>query len=222
MNINQNLSQSVKTSELIKELENKNSEIIKLNLKLQELEKTRNEMLVDLESYETEFQIAEKKSIAKENELNDKLHISQLEKQNLLNKLDYYQQMYPTSNPSVNNSNEHLLKGNSRMNEEIRSLNDKLEIFFDFYIQLENLLLNKNTQKIVLKNLDSFAIKYRSNLIIEEVKNISNSKNELLKNDLVEQNLLRDNKSQKYFIYKINTCNNYEGLRFKIPEEIQK
>jgi hypothetical protein len=192
MNINHHLRQTVKTSELIRELENKNFEIIRLNLKNQELEKTKNEMLVDLESYETEFQIAEKKFNAKENELNDKFQINQLEKQNLMNKLDYYQQMNPCSNFNSNNSTEIFLKGNTKLNEDIKTLNDKLEFFFNFYVKLENLLFSKTGQKNVLQNLDSSAIKYRLNKITEEIKNIINAKNEL-----VQEKSMNEDKSQK-------------------------
>lgn len=194
MNSNQFASQTIKMSDLIKELEDKNSQILKLNFKIQELEKTRNEMLIDLESYETEFQIVEQKFIARENELNDKLQISALEKQNLTKKLDYYQQMYPGVNSIYH---EPLLIGNQKINDENRSLNEKLALFFDFYIQLENLLMNKISQKLVLQNLDCFALRYRFNQITEAVKGIINIKNEAEKSYSIYEKLNNENKSQK-------------------------
>lgn len=197
MNCNQILNQTVKTSDLIKELENKNEDILRLNFKIQELEKTRNEMLIDLESYESEFQIAEKKFTAKENELNDKLQISELEKQNLINKLDYYQQMYPVLNSNVNVQTKGYLRGNQINNEDINANYEKLNLFYDFNLQLESLLLNKSSPKIVLLNIDCSALKYRLNQIIEATKNIINTKNEDKTTDLIFEKNNNENKSQR-------------------------
>jgi len=197
MNSNHIQYQTVKTSDLIKDLENKNSEILKLNLKLQELERTRNEMLIDLESYETEFQILEQRFSARENELNDKLQISELEKKNLNNKLNYFQQINPSINMNYHLSSDHILSANKRQAEQLMSSNEKLDIFYDFYINLENVLMNKNSQKLVLLNLDSFALKFRVNQIVESVKDVINIKNEAQRGELNKDKNNNDNKSQK-------------------------
>jgi hypothetical protein len=70
---------SSKVPELLKDLDNKNSEIISLNRKIKDLEKQKNEMLCDLEKYENDFHIFERKYISKENELNDKIKILEME-----------------------------------------------------------------------------------------------------------------------------------------------
>lgn len=53
------------------------------------MEKVKNEMLLDLESYENDFQIAEKKFLARENELADKIKI--LEMEVILKKAEFFQ-----------------------------------------------------------------------------------------------------------------------------------
>ena len=80
-------------------IDNKNSEIIKLNIKIQELEKTNITMLQELENYENEFQLVQKKFSAKENQQKDKIQILEMEKLSLQNKLDYYQKLFPKENP---------------------------------------------------------------------------------------------------------------------------
>ena len=66
-------------TDLLRDLDLKNNEIVLLNKRIQDLEKIKNEMLFDLEKYENDFQIAEKKYSSKENELNDKIKILELE-----------------------------------------------------------------------------------------------------------------------------------------------
>jgi len=68
-----------KASEFRIELESKNKEIINLTKRNQELERIKIEMLADLEKYESDFQIAEKKFTSKENELNDNIKILEME-----------------------------------------------------------------------------------------------------------------------------------------------
>jgi len=160
-------------------------------------------MLRDLESYESEFQIAEKIFFTKENELNDKLQISELEKQNLNNKLDYYQQMYSGLNTNYNVSVNNILQGNKNINDEICALNNKLDLFYNHYVKMESLLLNKRSQKIVLKNLDSFALKFKLNEISESIKNIISTKNDVKKADLVVEKNNGENKSEMYILKKI-------------------
>lgn len=63
----------------MKDLDLKNHEIVTLNKRIQDLEKTKNEMLLDLERYENDFQIAERKFFARENELSDKIKILEME-----------------------------------------------------------------------------------------------------------------------------------------------
>jgi len=79
--------ESLKVSDLLKDIDNKNHEIIVLNKRIQDLEKVKTEMLMDLENYESDFQIAEKKFIAKENELTDKIKILEME---VIIKIAYY------------------------------------------------------------------------------------------------------------------------------------
>ncbi len=177
MNYNQSFSHGYKTSELIRDLENKNSEILKLNFKIQELEKIRNEMLIDLERYENEFQLAEKKSTMKENELMDKIEISELEKHNLKKRLDYYQQMYPSMNSNFNNFNE-VNNHDKLMKEEMNIRNEKIDMLLNFYNNMQNIVLNKNTNANVLHNLDTFALKYRFNEILDALKNSTKLKSE--------------------------------------------
>lgn len=67
------------SSKLLHDLDTKNNEIVFLNKRIQELEKQKNEMLLDLEKYENDFQIAERKFMSKENELTDRVNILEME-----------------------------------------------------------------------------------------------------------------------------------------------
>lgn len=73
------LESSSKVPDLLNELDSKNSEIIILNKKIQELEKQKNEMLLDLEKYENDFQLSEKKFLSIQNDLADKVNILEME-----------------------------------------------------------------------------------------------------------------------------------------------
>ena len=150
----------------------KNLEIISLNKRVQDLEKIKNEMLFDLERYENEFQAAENKFFNKEYELKDQLQIFELEKNNLLKKLDYYHQIFPSKNSNFNNPCELMSLDNKKILEELKIKNEKLELFSNFYIKLQTLLLNKTTQITILDNLDIVAFKYRFNEIIESIKKL--------------------------------------------------
>lgn len=177
MNFNPNLSQNIKNSDIIHEIELKNAEIVKLNLKVQELEKIRNGMLIDLEGYENEFAIVEKKFISKENELNDKLQICELEKQNLQMRLDYYQKLYPgiTNNVNFDQGNDMFrIIENKKLKEEIKLLNEKLGMLTGFYNDMQNIVLKKNTNINVLHSLDNLSLKYRLNEVVEETKSLLN------------------------------------------------
>lgn len=70
---------SSKVGDLLHDLDAKNSEIVFLNKRIQELEKQKNDMFLDLEKYENDFQISERKFMSKENELNDKINILEME-----------------------------------------------------------------------------------------------------------------------------------------------
>jgi len=65
--------------DLLRDLDSKNHEIVTMNKRVQDLEKVKNEMLLDLEKYENDFQIAEKKFNVRENEYTDKIKISEME-----------------------------------------------------------------------------------------------------------------------------------------------
>lgn len=71
--------ENFKIADLLRDLDSKNHEIVNLNMRIQDLEKVKNEMLLDLEKYENDFQIAEKKFSAKESELSDKIKILEME-----------------------------------------------------------------------------------------------------------------------------------------------
>jgi hypothetical protein len=70
---------SSKFPDLLHDLDSKNSEIVFLNKRIKDLERQKNEMICDLEKYESDFQIFERKYISKENELNDKIKILEME-----------------------------------------------------------------------------------------------------------------------------------------------
>jgi len=72
-------SSSSKVLDLLHDLDTKNTEIVFLNKRIQDLEKQKNEMILDLEKYENDFQICERKFLSKENELNDKVNILEME-----------------------------------------------------------------------------------------------------------------------------------------------
>ena len=70
---------STKVPDLLHDLDQKNSEIVFLNKRIQDLEKQKNEMFLDLEKYENDYQISERKFQSKENELTDKINILEME-----------------------------------------------------------------------------------------------------------------------------------------------
>ena len=198
LNSNQNSSQNFKTTDLIKDIDLKNSEIIKLNLKIQDLDKIKNEMLIDLERYEDEFQILEKKFLAKENELMDKLQISFLEKENLENRLEYFTKMYPSST-TENFKRDNSFSENKRLKEELIYKNERLEMFFNFYNLLQNLVLKKNTSLNVLQNIDTSAFKFRMNEILEELKKSFNENNNLTNKNTYTPPQIELKENLKYF-----------------------
>ena len=198
LNSNQNSSQNFKTTDLIKDIDLKNSEIIKLNLKIQDLDKIKNEMLIDLERYEDEFQILEKKFLAKENELMDKLQISFLEKENLENRLEYFTKMYPSST-TENFKRDNSFSENKRLKEELIYKNERLEMFFNFYNLLQNLVLKKNTSLNVLQNIDTSAFKFRMNEILEELKKSFNENNNLTNKNIYTPPQIELKENLKYF-----------------------
>lgn len=71
--------ENFKIADLLQDLDSKNHEIVALNMRVQDLEKVKNEMLLDLEKYENDFQIAEKKFNVRENEYTDKIKILEME-----------------------------------------------------------------------------------------------------------------------------------------------
>lgn len=203
MNQSQNNIQNYKTSDLTQVIDQKNSEIIKLNIKVQELEKLKNRMIQELEGFENEFQIVERKFLAKENEQNDKLEILEMEKKNLQSRLEYFQKLYPSANTS---HNKIYMTENEKIKEEVLVLKDKLSIYENCYAEMETILLGKNTCMNIISNLDTFAIKFRTNEIIERLKNNlkkrrssinSNSNSEKLKNALKFNNKLNKMKEEK-------------------------
>jgi hypothetical protein len=68
-----------KISYLLNDLDNKNHEIVSLNKRIREIEKTKNEILLDMEKFENDFLIAEKKYNSRENELLDRINILEME-----------------------------------------------------------------------------------------------------------------------------------------------
>jgi hypothetical protein len=123
-------------------------------------------MIQELDGYENEFQIVERKFLSKENAQNNKIEILEMEKKNLQGRLEYFQKLYPSVNQS---QNKIFLTDSDRIKEENLVLIDKLSIYQNFYKELENILLKKTTCINVIKNLDSFAIRFRCEEIITEL-----------------------------------------------------
>jgi len=74
--------ENFKIADLLRDLDSKNHEIIAYNKRIQDLERLKNEMLLDLEKYENDFQVAEKKFVSRESELTDKISILEMEVSN--------------------------------------------------------------------------------------------------------------------------------------------
>lgn len=157
-------------------------------------------MIQELEAYEIDFQIAERKFLAKESAQNNKLEILELEKKNLLNRLEFFQKIYPSPNPY----NKVYVSENERMQEELAILNDKLSIYQSLYIEMETILMKKTTPMNILDNLDTFAIKIRANELIKEIK--GNRRESVNKNKL--KNALKFNKLVKDIIEEKKSVNN--------------
>jgi len=187
------------TTDLLKELHMKNNELLKLNNRIIELENTKYEMFVDLERYETEFQMVEDKFFNKQNELLDKIQILELEKENLSKKLNYYEQIFPATVTKNNCPSELFSLENERLLEELYFKEGKLKVFYEFYIQLQNQLFKKSTQINILENLEAIAFKYRFNEILECLKSLmsTNSGNQIKESNLNLEKPINDKKSQK-------------------------
>lgn len=166
-----NEEESLKTRQLLVELNTKNSEIVNLNSKIGTLEKTRNQMIIDLEEYQNIINNLEEKMHIKEIEYINKLRLSELENDNLRSQLESLN----FSKNNFNLSESMITKENTKLKEDLFNTTQKLDFYYYFYNDLQNVLLDKNTSKSLFNNLDEYDLKKKFHDIFDEIFKLKNS-----------------------------------------------
>lgn len=203
--------------DLFDELRDKNDTILGLNIKIKELEKSRNELLYSVERYENDLKFYQENFRIRENEYLEAIENLQIERNKMKKILEYKEKAFDLDqrtdleknvekrlNHQNKNYNNNSFENYYEIENEFKNKicnNDKykLDLFYGFYNQLENMVYNRVTSVVYLDKLDPNVI----NLRLEEIfKNIlesfnsnKNNQNEL-KNTEIKENISLKNENE--------------------------
>ena len=82
-------------------------------------------------------------------------------------RLDY--QLNNNNKPKGNYSEEYITKENKKLREEVYAKDEKIDVLFNFLINMQQSIINKTTSLTVLQNLDLSSLRDKINNIQEGV-----------------------------------------------------
>jgi len=161
---------------------------LSLNIKIKELEKNRNELLLAVNKYENDLKYLQENERIRENDYLEALENLHMERNNMKKMIEYKENSFDLRTPLEKNVEKRLTNNN---NYDYQYDNDKhkLDLFYGFFNQLENLVLNKVTSVVYLDKLEANVLNIR---LEEMLKNISGYISKINENKEGEKN--NDNK----------------------------
>lgn len=76
------------------------------------------------------------------------------------------------NNPKGNYSEEYITKENKKLREDVYAKDEKIDILFNFLINMQHSIINKTTSLTVMQNLDILGLRGKINDIQEGVQDL--------------------------------------------------